>query len=184
MTMIATSTTTMTWHEFDAVAGRRDEYIDGARIVNASPRKSHQSVAVRIRNLLDEATSDDFEAVEAWSWKPGDDAFIPDVLLIGATDEDVRSTGIPELVVEVLSSDRAADLVVRARKYAERGLPRFWVVDVPARTVTVFRLDDDAHGFVEVVVITDGPPVAVDIGGATVEVDPMGLFGKASARPV
>ena len=172
--------TTMTWQEFDAVAGRRDEYIDGARIVNASPRKSHQTVARRIADLLDEASSDDFEAVEAWSWKPGDDEFIPDVLLIGATDEDVRYTGIPELVVEVLSSDRAADLVVKARKYAELGLPRFWVVDVPARTVTVFRLDDHSSGFVEVAVIDGDRPVAVDIGPTTVDVEPLGIFGRPS----
>jgi len=37
-----------------------------------------------------------------WAWKPGDDEFIPDVMVFSDRGEDVRYTHTPYLVVETL----------------------------------------------------------------------------------
>ena len=93
---------------------------------------------------------------QTWSWSagPGFEP-IPDVMLVPPTDDDVRFTGRPALVVEVLSKDPAYDLVIKAGRYAAAGLTHFWVVDVAAATVTAFELRDGAF---------DGGSVVVDMG--------------------
>ena len=43
--------------------------------------------------------------------------------------EQERLTELPQLAVEILSTDRARDIIRKARKYAAAGLPRHWIVD-------------------------------------------------------
>jgi len=43
--------------------------------------------------------------------------------------EQQRLTDPPHLAVEILSSDRARDMIRKARKYAAAGLERYWIVD-------------------------------------------------------
>jgi Uma2 family endonuclease len=47
---------------------------------------------------------------------PGPDEFIPDVMVHPVTAENVRFTGTPLLLIEVLSTNRSDDLVVRTGK--------------------------------------------------------------------
>ena len=47
-----------------------------------------------------------------WAWRPTQDEFVPDVTVFERTTETIRLTATPLLAVEVLSSDRASDLVV------------------------------------------------------------------------
>ncbi len=125
----------MTYDDDDVALGEsRLEYIDSAARVNLSPRRSHQDASRQIANLLADALPPGFGVTEAWSWRPTNDEFIPDVMVLVDTDEDVRYTGLPELVAEIVSSDRSSDLVVKSRQYADAGLPHYWVVDLcPAR---------------------------------------------------
>jgi Uma2 family endonuclease len=56
-------------------------------------------------------------------------------------DEDY--TGAPDLAVEVVSDtpeDRARDFEEKARRYALRAIPRYWVVDPHTLEVVQFRL--------------------------------------------
>ncbi len=57
--------------------------------------------------------------------------------------EDLRYTEIPHLVVEVLSSDPAADTVRKMQKYAAAGLPRYWIIDPEGPELFVFELDQE-----------------------------------------
>ena len=43
--------------------------------------------------------------------------------------EQESFTGIPELVIEILSSEPARDTIRKFAKYAEAGLPRYWTID-------------------------------------------------------
>ena len=61
------------------------------------------------------------------------------------TDEATRFTGIPVLCVEVLSSNRATDLVVKTTRYAALGVDHYWVVDADAVTLTSFVRDAGAY---------------------------------------
>lgn len=171
-----TSTVQDTWEDYQRLSDDvRAEYIDGKIVVSPLPRRSHQQAARRLANRLEQACDEAVEVVMGTAWKPADDEFGPDVLVTPPTDEDLRFTGTPLLAVEVLSSNRVHDLVLKARKYAEAGLPRYWVVDPRDRSVTVFELCDGS--FVERQVVSAGEEAALDFGAGTVKLRPAELFG-------
>ena len=51
--------------------------------------------------------------------------------------------GAPDIVVEVLSSDRNHDLVTKRRLYQEAGVPEYWILDGDADIITQLELGDD-----------------------------------------
>lgn len=170
----------MTYDAYVALGESRLEYIDGAARVNPSPRRSHQDASRQIANFLADALPRGFVVTEAWSWRPTNDEFIPDVMVLADTDEDIRYTGLPELVVEIISSDRSSDLVVKSRKYADVGLKHYWVVDVPVRTITVFELQ--SGGYAEQHVLVDDEHAQVNIGPCVVDLCPARLLGPTTER--
>jgi len=89
--------TAMSWEEFDALGEIRAEYIDGRVVMAPSPLQRHQPASRRMAELLESAAEPGFEVDEAWSWKPGRDEFVPDVLVYPSTEEQVRFTGMPVL---------------------------------------------------------------------------------------
>ena len=70
-----------------------------------------------------------------------------DVDALAAADRYFEGDGeMPALVVEVPSpSNRPVDIDRKVTQYLSAGVPRVWVVDPPARTVTVHRPDADPH---------------------------------------
>lgn len=169
------TTTPMSWEDYQQLPeDLRFEYIDGQLVVNPGPIRRHQLAVHRLASLLEAAAADPVCVVAQWAWKPGDDEFAPDVLVTGPTDEQLRFTGMPLLVIEVLSSNRSHDLVTKSNKYARAGLPRYWVVDPDAQTVTAFVL---RGGIYEEVATVGGTDLAeLDFGAGTVRIRPAELF--------
>ena len=48
--------------------------------------------------------------------------------------------GVPDLVVEALSSDRRRDLVLKRGWYAAAGVPEYWIIDPVNDTITILEL--------------------------------------------
>ncbi len=132
----------MSWEEYDALDDDAPgEYLDGKLVVSLRPSLVHQRAVLRLALLLQGAFPD-HEVLPEGAWKPAADEFAPDVMVIPRTEEVLRFTGTPVLVVEVLSTNRVHDLVRKVAKYAALGLPRYWVLDPTGRQLHDFELRD------------------------------------------
>ena len=53
--------------------------------------------------------------------------------------------GIPDLIMEALSTDRARDLVMKRQWYAEAGIPEYWILDPANDVLTILDLAGDEY---------------------------------------
>ena len=137
--------------------GLRRELIGGELYVTPSPFTRHQEIVFRLSGLfyshlthhgggrafpapLDVVLSDQ-------------DVVEPDVVFV--TDSDAEAvgvknvTGIPSLVIEVLS-DARRDRVLKRDLYERFGVPEYWIVDGEADRVEVYRFDRGRYGKPEI----------------------------------
>ena len=80
----------------------------------------------------------------------------------------MRYLGTPALCVEVTSTDRAADLIVKTAKYAAYGLDRYWVLDPDRRELYVFARQNSVYELVQTV---GEEPADVDFGAGVARID-------------
>ena len=73
----------------------------------------------------------------------------PDIVVILAGRSDVGGIahveGVPDIVVEILFTDRGRDLVRKREMYADSGVREYWIVDPRDDTVTALELRDGGY---------------------------------------
>ena len=61
-------------------------------------------------------------------------------------DSDISAAGsIPDIVIEILSTNRSRDLVRKRQLYAEAGVPEYWIFDPRNDTVLPLELRDGEY---------------------------------------
>jgi len=132
--------------------GKRHEIISGEHFMTPSPSTRHQRICFNIARQIDAHARQN--GLGTMLISPMDvvlsdeDIVQPDLLFVSAaraaiiTEKNVA--GAPDLVVEVLSeATRKADLTVKYKLYAARGVQEYWVVDPEIETVAVYRAGKD-----------------------------------------
>jgi Uma2 family endonuclease len=90
------------------------------------------------------------------------------------TGDNKRYTGTPHLVVEILSSDPARDIIRKATKYAAAGVQRYWIIDPDGPQIRVYGLIETVY--IEQGLHGPGTEVTLDVGPADVTFDPARLL--------
>jgi Uma2 family endonuclease len=132
--------------------GMRYEILDGEIFMTPAPSPAHQYTSKRLQRTLEGYFEGErrhlvFNAPIDVILSDAD-VVQPDLVVVqeGPQISARGIEGTPLLLVEILSPSKPQyDRVTKARRYAERGVPHYWIVDPQARTVECFRLDRDNY---------------------------------------
>ena len=129
----------------------RLELIDGALYIMSTPTKDHQFLLARLIVYF-ELYLDAFASPPAAVYQDITTilspelqrAVAPDLVVILSGRDDIGGRiyveGAPDLVVEILSTDRSHDLVRKRHLYAAAGVKEYWIVDPRNDTVLPLEL--------------------------------------------
>jgi Uma2 family endonuclease len=163
--------------------GNRYEIVDGSLLATPPPNGSHVRVNTFVRNALLRGRPADLEVVDCAGGidiRARTTCYIPDVMVV-RTAALRRATDVFQpkdvlLVAEVLSPSNAGiDLVQKRHDYAAAGIPRYWIVDPQAKTITVLALPGGATVYKEEFVVRAGEPWQTD-SPYPLTVDPAEIF--------
>ena len=158
----ATSPTGWTYAEYARLPddGNRYEVLDGEVLTTPSPGTPHQRIAARLFIFLTEYVNRHGIGEMMWDL---DLLFFtgqflrPDMTYVAndqrhlLTDRGIE--GMPGLVVEVLSpSSGRIDKVKKPARYADFGVPEYWVIDPSRKTILVWEF---ALGGTQPRIVTD-----------------------------
>jgi len=134
--------------------GNRYEIVDGVLIMTPAPTPEHQDIAGMIYYYL--VTHVKLAGFGRVFPGPVDvelgskQVFQPDVVVLLNTHLDriasKKINGAPDLMVEIASPSTAVyDRLIKFEKYAQAGIPEYWIVKPDARTVEVLVLEDGKY---------------------------------------
>ena len=134
----------------------RLELDDGELYVMPRPRRVHQFLTLELgwhfKNYLNSFTEPPaevyIELVTILSREPRR-VLVPDLCIFLREHTDIfvggYAEGPPDIVIEILSSDRNRDLVRKRQIYAEAGVPEYWILDYQNDTVTPLELQSGEY---------------------------------------
>ena len=130
---------------------KRCELIDGVVYMAAFPIPDHQFLATvlttqLVLQIMETGLGIVYQVagvVVSDSSALGPDIVVVRAERVGIIGSTVIDGGPPDIVVEVLSSNRHVDLVRKRQLYAAAGIPEYWILDGHANTLMVLELTDD-----------------------------------------
>ncbi len=130
---------------------QRCELLDGVVYMAAFPIPDHQFLATLLSThlvlqIMETGLGIVYQVagvVVADNSALGPDIVVVRTEHVGIIGPTVIDGGPPDIVVEVLSSNRHVDLVRKWDLYAAAGIPEYWILDGDADTITRLELDDD-----------------------------------------
>ena len=150
----------------DTEEKQKMELDDGELYIMPRPRPVHQfilmrlymSIATYIDGLAEPPAQVHADMVTILS-PSSRRVLVPDLAVILA-DQPYRMVRgyfevIPDITVEVLSTDRSRDLVRKRQLYAEAGVREYWIVDPSNDTATLLELHDGEYAERAVLTVSD-----------------------------
>ncbi|MGH9185254.1 MAG: Uma2 family endonuclease [Acidimicrobiales bacterium] len=147
--MAVTTTTGFTVEDLDAMPddGHRYELIGGAIVMTPAAVPMHQRVLLRLAFALAPVLPNGHELFVAPIGLdlPDGQRVESDLVIAPVSSVGPRRLTLPVLlVVEIVSGGSVThDRVTKREAYAVAGIPRYWLVDLPANTIMCLRLGDD-----------------------------------------
>lgn len=134
-----------------ALEGERVELLNGA-IVDMSPQSpAHAGVIRRLTRHFAGA----WLQVQSPIALPSHSEPEPDLALFAEEPSPDRHPTTALLVIEVAITSQLIDRNVKAPLYAQAGIPTYWLIDVPARTVEV-RTNPGPNGYANCATYKEG----------------------------
>ena len=132
------------------------ELDDGELYVMPRPRRPHQFLSLHLGtffvnylNSFEEPPAEVYSELVVIISRESGRILIPDLSVFlrpPGDDSDISAAGsIPDIVIEILSSDRNRDLVRKRQIYAEAGVPEYWIFDPLNDTVLPLELRDGEY---------------------------------------
>ncbi len=140
----------------------RAEYTDGRAFVSPPPTYAHQKICMLLRDVLTSQLRGTATVAVGVGWLiPGNirRVRIPDLMVLDAEPGDDVVTTVPLVVVEVLSTNRSSDIVLKSNEYLAAGAGQYWIVDPRDRAVDVFARG--ASGWDHLARLTEADPDTV-----------------------
>ena len=130
------------------------QLINDAIIMSPAPTPNHQkTVRVINKQILRFVEKEDlgellFAPVDVYL--DGKNVFQPDIVFVSKQSVDIINwskgiIGAPDLVIEILSADRKADLITKKKVYEQCGVKEYWVVDPLTNWCEGFELKDGTY---------------------------------------
>jgi len=157
----ATASGLLTYDDLRQIPPDRSRYelIQGELIVSAAPNIEHQRRAGRLfRRLADHVEQHDLGEVFIAPCDVVLDASTvlePDIVFVSKARKSIVKEacieGVPDLVVEVISpSSRTTDRLAKRARYAEFGVPEYWLLEPFEPRIEVLRLEGRRYRVVTV----------------------------------
>jgi Uma2 family endonuclease len=121
--------------------------VDGVLLATPAGAAPHARAARRLGQALEDACEPPLEVFAPFALRlAGETELLPDVAVVAVDDPLPRYPRDVRLVAEVLSPrSRRTDVALKARVYADAGVPLFLVVDPDAVTLVVHELRGDRY---------------------------------------
>jgi len=127
----------------------RTELIDGRIVEMVAQNSSHRAVIIDGTKILVDLVRDTEYSVQVQSTLPLDAHNVPepDFVIISGTGKDLLD-GEPDeipLIIEVAETSLAKDRTEKLVCYASNGIPEYWIVNLQAHTLEVYREPADGE---------------------------------------
>lgn len=127
----------------------RCELINGEIVYQASPNTVHQRLVrkmlTKISNFIEQKGGSCEPFVSPFDVKLSSDTVVqPDIFIVCDPDkvDDKRCNGAPDLVVEVVSSNRNDDYSRKLKIYKEHGVREYWIIDPYSERTVVYQFEE------------------------------------------
>ncbi len=127
----------------------RIELINNQIIIMPSPTTNHQKLVKKLFKLLDNHVETEQKGTVFFAPLDvkfsEDDTTQPDIIYVAPENEEIIKEkcieGAPDLVVEVLSTNKKDDLVKKKKLYEKKGVKEYWIVAPQKQEIKVNALE-------------------------------------------